>query len=261
MKEKRKSQSANLRRYRSPALLDQQDASLAVRMQEVVHDRLWDALLDGDLRPGTKVPEQQIGDAFKVSRTVIRSVLVVMEQEGVITLPPNRGAYIAWISSEKSSAMFETARLMTSFIAENLARNHQDISAEDRERIKQHIAFMADKTVPRNSRSMMRLGVEFLILLANVAGNQYLASVLEKTLSLIMMAALIYQEQFVDWPSQSVQLDIVKHIDAGNRKAASTAIKDYLAELEASFRYRFEAPDKDLVSVIADLSKDIELAN
>lgn len=210
-------------------------------------------MLDGDLRPGTEIPEQQICEAFGVSRTVIRSVLVVMEQEGVVTLPPNRGAYIAWISPEKSSSMFAAVQLITGSIAESLAENPYSIGAEDRERVSRHLAFAADETVQRNARERMRL--------ATLGSNQYLASLLEKTVSLIMMAALFYQEQFVEWPRSSIQENIIEHVYAGNGELASAAIRDHLIELESSFRYRAEAPDKGLMKVTAGLTKDMDFPN
>lgn len=264
MKDKKKSQEKSFRRYRSPAFSDRHTSSLATPLygtQEFIHDRLWDVMLDGDLRPGTKIPEQRICEAFGVSRTVIRSVLVVMEQEGVVTLPPNRGAYIAWISPEKSSSMFAAVQLIPGSIAESLAENPYSIGAEDRERVSRHLAFAADETVQRNARERMRLGAEFLILFATLGSNQYLASLLEKTVSLIMMAALLYQEQFVEWPRSSIQENIIKHVYAGNGELASAAIRDHLIELESSFRYRAEAPDKGLMKVIAGLTKDMDFPN
>jgi|GEM_PF-416324 len=256
------SQAEKLRRYHSPGLRGRAALSLAAPLfgtQELIHDRIWDALLDGELRPGAKVPELQIGKAFKVSRTIVRNVLIIMEQEGVITLPPNRGAFIAGLSPDKTRYLFEATRLMSCYVVEDLARKAKTISTEDRARIKQHLQFMGEKTTPRNYRTMMRLGAEFLILLSSIHENKFLAAMQERSMTLIMMAALLYQHQVIEWPLLSAQTEIIKQIYAGNAAKASAEVNRYLAELEDSFHYRSEEPDKDVFSIISDLSDGLEL--
>lgn len=182
-----------------------------------------------------------------------------MEQEGVITLPPNRGAFIAGLSPERTKFLFETARLIADYIVKSLAEEPKAISADDRARLKQHLQYLGDKGISRNYRSMMRLGAEFLILLASVQENKFLAAMQERAMTLIMMAALLYQHQVIEWPQLSTQTEIIKLIYAGNGQKAAAEIRNYLTELENSFHYRSDEPDKDVFSIISDLSDGLEL--
>ncbi|MAE96632.1 MAG: GntR family transcriptional regulator [Deltaproteobacteria bacterium] len=51
-------------------------------------------VFDGELRPGEKVPQQQIADALGVSRIPVREALAGLAREGVVRIEPHRGAYV-----------------------------------------------------------------------------------------------------------------------------------------------------------------------
>ncbi len=53
---------------------------------------------DGELQPGTRVPEKLLCIRFGVSRTPLREALKVMASEGLVELLPNRGAAVAKLS-------------------------------------------------------------------------------------------------------------------------------------------------------------------
>lgn len=60
--------------------------------------RLRDMIIEGLLKPGTRVPERELCDRFGVSRTPLREALKVLASEGLVTLLPNRGAVITKLS-------------------------------------------------------------------------------------------------------------------------------------------------------------------
>ena len=62
---------------------------------EDIHQRMIEAIVDQRLLPGTKLVEDKLGQAFGVSRTRIRQVLIRLAQEQVVTILPNKGASVA----------------------------------------------------------------------------------------------------------------------------------------------------------------------
>lgn len=58
-------------------------------------DRLRHMIIEGELAPGTKVPERELCHRFGVSRTPLREALKVLASDGLVTLTPNRGAMIS----------------------------------------------------------------------------------------------------------------------------------------------------------------------
>jgi len=52
-------------------------------------------ILTGELRPGERIDQEAVSEALDVSRSPIREAVVVLGQEGLLTLSRNRGAFVA----------------------------------------------------------------------------------------------------------------------------------------------------------------------
>ena len=51
-------------------------------------------ILDGVLRPGARVPQDEVAAALGVSRNPVREGLIMLDREGWVTMEPNRGAFV-----------------------------------------------------------------------------------------------------------------------------------------------------------------------
>lgn len=61
-------------------------------------ERLRSLVIEDELKPGEKVPEKALCEAFGVSRTPLREALKVLASEGLIVLQANRGARVSEIT-------------------------------------------------------------------------------------------------------------------------------------------------------------------
>lgn len=77
---------------RLPALLANGETRLSA---EQIYPRLFDAILEQRLPPGSALPEQALGNAFGVSRTVIRRVLGRLSDQQVVVQRPSHTAHLA----------------------------------------------------------------------------------------------------------------------------------------------------------------------
>jgi DNA-binding GntR family transcriptional regulator len=66
----------------------------AATTQEHAVDGLRRAILGGELRPGEKVPQEEIADRIGVSVVPLREALRVLEGEGQVTYRPRRGYFV-----------------------------------------------------------------------------------------------------------------------------------------------------------------------
>ncbi len=69
-------------------------------------DRISDMIIAGELAPGTKIPEQEMCKRFGVSRTPMREALKVLAADGLVSLEPNRGAWVSKITLEELEEVF-----------------------------------------------------------------------------------------------------------------------------------------------------------
>ncbi len=63
-------------------------------LHHVVATRLRDMITEGDLAPGTRIHEVNLGQELGVSRTPLREALKCLAGEGLLDLSPGRGAIV-----------------------------------------------------------------------------------------------------------------------------------------------------------------------
>jgi DNA-binding GntR family transcriptional regulator len=86
--------------------------------KRTLHGTLLDSLRilinQGDLAPGSRVPERALCEKFAVSRTPLREALKVLAAEGLVQLLPNRGARVASLDDTKLGHLFEVISMLES---------------------------------------------------------------------------------------------------------------------------------------------------
>ncbi|WP_088345331.1 MULTISPECIES: GntR family transcriptional regulator [Rhodomicrobium] len=68
--------------------------------------RLRECIIDGELRPGAKIPEKELCERFGVSRTPLREALKVLAFEGLVVLNHNRGSTVSALTLQDLKEAF-----------------------------------------------------------------------------------------------------------------------------------------------------------
>lgn len=134
-------------------------------------ERIFDAVVEQRLPPGTKLSESALCEAFGVGRMRIRRSLLLLASREVVELRANRGAFVASPTPEQAREVFE-ARLA---LEPNIARLAvQRASADDIADLGRllEMEYVAHKG--RQRHDAIRLSGQFHTLLAQIAGNAIL---------------------------------------------------------------------------------------
>jgi DNA-binding GntR family transcriptional regulator len=75
-------------------------------------------IFDGDLRPGTRVPQDEIAQTLGVSRIPVREALIALEREGWVTIELHRGAFINALDEDAVRDHYELYGLVYGFAAQ-----------------------------------------------------------------------------------------------------------------------------------------------
>jgi len=67
-------------------------------------------LLEGEIPPGARIPERELCEKLKISRTPLREALKVLAAEGLVQLLPNRGARAARLTVRDLHDLFEVCQ-------------------------------------------------------------------------------------------------------------------------------------------------------
>lgn len=76
-------------------------------LHDDVVERVRDMIVKGELPPGSRVPERVLCEQLGISRTPLREALKVLAYEGLLELPPNRGAVVTQLTVEDVDETFE----------------------------------------------------------------------------------------------------------------------------------------------------------
>ena len=74
-------------------------------------------IFEGHLRPGERVPQEEVARALNISRIPVREALVALEQQGWTTLEKNRGAFVAVLDARAVRDNYELFGLVYGFAA------------------------------------------------------------------------------------------------------------------------------------------------
>jgi DNA-binding GntR family transcriptional regulator len=94
----------------------------------VVAKKIRDAILDETFKPGERLPEEQVGKMFNVSRSPVREVLLALEKEGTVVMEPYKGATVKPLSPEEA---LDIAELRLSLITLAAKPAHRHLSPAD----------------------------------------------------------------------------------------------------------------------------------
>jgi DNA-binding GntR family transcriptional regulator len=76
-------------------------------LSERIASEIRNAVLSGEMRPGMRIRQELLATHFGASRIPVREALKQLENEGLVVLAPNRGAWIADVNSEESIEVYK----------------------------------------------------------------------------------------------------------------------------------------------------------
>lgn len=77
------------------------------RRSEQLGEEIEERIVTGVYPPGTRLDEQELADAFGVSRTPVREALIQLASAGLVEIRPRRGAVVPEMTAERVCEMFE----------------------------------------------------------------------------------------------------------------------------------------------------------
>jgi DNA-binding GntR family transcriptional regulator len=197
---------------------------------DLIYERLVTAIFEHRLPPGTKLGEEGLAAIFGVSRARVRAVLPRLAHEGLVTLAPNRGAFVTQPTVEQARDVFEARRLIEPGIAMRLARQPDRRAAVAR--LRKHVAAERKARNAGDARAIVRLSGEFHILLAELAGNALLAKALRELASLTCLIIALYDQPAKPSCLGEEHREIADAIADGDTRRVAALMVEHLNHVE-----------------------------
>jgi DNA-binding GntR family transcriptional regulator len=93
----------------------------APEVGQTAYRRLREAIASGQFHPNERLVEASVATRLGVGRTAVRAALVRLDQEGLVTLEPNRGARVRLISDREALEIEEVRATLEAMLCRRAA--------------------------------------------------------------------------------------------------------------------------------------------
>lgn len=129
---------------------------------------LQKAIFEHRLPPGAKLSEDEVGEVYGVSRTIVRSALQSLAHSQLVTIEKHRGAYIARPTIREAHEVFEARALVEPRVAAMAAKN---MSPDKCELLNAHVAAEHAAMDTGDKGKALALSGEFHLEIARIAAH------------------------------------------------------------------------------------------
>ncbi len=196
-----------------------------------IYERMLTAIVENRLRPGMQLVEERLATIFGVSRTKIREATSRLVHEGVATNIPNRGAFVATPTPTQALELLAARRLIEPELVRLLASN---ASKKQVAALRSHVNRETAARASGDAQALVPLSGEFHLLMADMAGNAYLARMLRELEVLTCLVIILYDDPDSPGCPYDDHVHIVDAIEARDPEKAAALMLHHLHHIESS---------------------------
>jgi DNA-binding GntR family transcriptional regulator len=223
---------------------------------DVAYQALRQAIIEQALLPGAKLPEDQIGAHFGMSRTLVRSTLARLQAEGLADARPKRTVTVAKPTLEEAREVFGVRRaLEREAIAIVIERWRPEFGAD----LEGHVREEDAAKLRRDDRVSIRLAGEFHIKLAAMSGNRILERYLAELVSRCSLILALYGRPHSTECAVNEHSAIIAALRQGDVKNAVSVMDRHIGSVERrALLTDVQTAESDLGSILSRYSDAIE---
>ncbi|MFN7222961.1 MAG: GntR family transcriptional regulator [Paracoccaceae bacterium] len=206
---------------------------------DTVAGRLALAIHEHRLAPGTKLVEEDVGDVFGVSRTVVRAALQKLSHDRLVTIQRNRGAFVAEPGIREAREVFEARALLEPRTARSAAAR---ATPADLARLNQHIEEEHAALGSGDSGRALRLSGLFHVEIARIADQDTVHSFITQLVARSSLVIALY------WQRRSALCDshahhaLLRALSDRDGAQAEDLMKGHLLDILSSLDLRPKPP-------------------
>jgi DNA-binding GntR family transcriptional regulator len=189
-------------------------------LDQGVYEAIFNGVMHGRLKPGTRLQEASLCEQFGVSRTVVRQVDIVA----------NKGAAVATPSPKETRDVFAARRAIEGAIVREAARR---IEHGDIERLKQRLRAEHDALHEQDHPRWVALAGGFHLALAELSGNAVLQRMLTELMTRCSLIVALYEAPGEASCEHDEHARLVELLSLRDGNAAADEMERHLLALEA----------------------------
>ena len=201
--------------------------------------QLTEAVHEHRVQPGTKLREDEVGDIFGVSRTLVRQALRTMEHDGLVTIERNRGAFVSKPSLKEAREVFEARALLEPTTARAAAAR---ATARDIDMLEQHIRDEHAALRRDEAGLALKLSGDFHLAIAQIADQNTIETFLRQLISRSSLVIALYWRRRNALCESNAHHALVEALRAHDGDTAEELMKGHLLDVLSQLDLKERAP-------------------
>lgn len=213
------------------------DGEPKVRRQvnETVYQSLKRMIQNNQLRPGNRLPHEELANQLGVSRTPVREALERLFQEGYVSRIPRRGFFVAEIDAKEVEEIYQLREALEVYALRMTMRRGLPVDGlAELEALCRRYEELADRNL---TMERVLLDRDFHITLAGLAGNKQIVNSISAVFDKIMQKRRV--EGYASSDGMKPYNEHIKLLDAlraGDAAGAEALLTQHLNQGWARFR-------------------------
>ena len=199
--------------------------------EEDIVERIFEAVVEQRLPPGTKLSESALCDAFGVGRMRIRRALLLLSSREVVDLHANRGAYVASPTPKQAREVFEARMTFEPTIARLAVER---ATTADIDNLTAHLEMEHAAHHEQRRQVAIRLSGQFHILLAQIAANSVMLRMMKELVTRTSLIISIFGAPSVANCRDDDHEQILHAFKVRDGQAAADLMAEHIRVIEAS---------------------------
>nr|WP_216863315.1 GntR family transcriptional regulator [Roseibium litorale] len=199
------------------------------------------ALLEHKLAPGVKLSEDEVGEIYGVSRTVVRAALQALAHSNLVTIKKNRGAFVSEPTIREAHEVFQARALIEPAVARlaALAMTDKQLAGLKAHLEAEHVALHKEDM----GRALFHSG-GFHTAIAEIADHRVFTSMVRSLISRSSLIIALYWKRADTACESHSHHALMKAFELRDAAMAESIQKSHIIDLHSGLDLR-EKPRSD----------------
>jgi DNA-binding GntR family transcriptional regulator len=193
-------------------------------LTDAVIRHIREAVVRGDLPPGSALPEVQLATQMQTSRGTVREALRALQDLGLIEIQPHRGAFVTDMSIRRAREVLALRAVVEGYAA-RLAVEDGRMTPAAIATLESQYLMMLEASANDEARAI-DAHLEFHSLIARLGGSELIADLLERLQ--LQTRRIVAYTAFLGAGDAAGHQAIVKAMRSGSAEASENVVRDHI---------------------------------
>ncbi len=207
-------------------------------LTQQAYRHIRDEIILGKLDGRQHLTENFFAERFGISKSPVREALNRLESEGLITIVPRRGAFVAELSVQDIEEIFELREALESMVVRNVLLDKKSLA-----RMRSAVMSAKQFREENDKTNYIRADAAFHITLVESSSNTRLRKILENMRNQMLIVRTRTFE-LSSHTSVKQHLSILEALEAGNHDRAANLMAEHIRTVRARLVNHLQQPDR-----------------